>query len=77
MKNKQDSYVDLISRLDGLEVQISRVKDQLQELRDFLNESQDFEEVCHDEVEADKAAMEAIHDICLESLFDIESKGDA
>jgi hypothetical protein len=30
-----------------------------------------------DEIEADRAALEAINEICLESLLDIEPKGDA
>ena len=30
-----------------------------------------------DEIEADKAAMEAVSDICLGALFETEPKGDA
>ena len=32
---------------------------------------------CQDEIDADAAAFEAIQEICLESLFDVEPKGDA
>ena len=35
------------------------------------------EEACPDEIAADKAAYEAVREICLDSLFDVESKGDA
>ena len=40
---------------------------------DFVTE----DEVCQDEIDADRAAYEAIGDICLDALLDIEPKGDA
>ncbi len=79
MKKKEQCLTDLLSHLDGLEMQVSRVKEQLRELKSFLSrpETLDEEEVCQDEIDADAAAFEAIQEICLESLLDIEPKGDA
>lgn len=77
MNKKQKGYIELLSRLDGLDVQVSRVQAQLQELRNILDSTTDTEEVCQDEIDADAAAMEIINDICIESLLDIKAKGDA
>ena len=41
------------------------------------DEEPEEEEICPDEIEADAAVFEAIRDICLDSLFDVESKGEA
>ena len=35
------------------------------------------DEVCQDEIDADRAAYDAISDICLDALLDVEPKGDA
>ena len=51
------------------------MKEQIQQLRSrFVIEEH---EVCQDEIDADRAAFDAISDICLDALLDIEPKGDA
>jgi hypothetical protein len=75
MKEKEDCYINLIARLDGLEVQLGRVGEQLRELKSFL--------VLDDGAPhprsptTDTSALETIQDMCLESLLDVESQGDA
>jgi hypothetical protein len=63
-----------------METKITQIKDGIRELKERIHqmrEPADAEEECLDEIEADVAALEAIHDICIESLFEIEPKGEA
>ena len=64
-----------MKQLENMDTQICRLKEQIKELKSCFVTNE--EEVCMDEVEGDKAALEAINDICLESLLDIDPKGDA
>ncbi len=75
MKNKnKPCYNTLVKQLENMDVQICQLKEQIKQLRScFVTD----EEVCQDEIDADRAAFEAISDICVESLLDIEPKGDA
>ena len=51
-----------------------KLKEQIRQLKScFVTD----DEVCQDEIDADRAAYEAIGDICLDALLDIEPKGDA
>ena len=68
-------YTTLMQQLTSIDKQICQMREQIKQLkRWFVTEAAD---VCQDEVDADRAAMEAINDICFESLLDIEPKGDA
>ena len=69
-------YSTLVKQLDSMDTQICKLKEQIKQLKSCFVANDD-EEVCLDEIEADRAALEAINDICLESLLDIEPKGDA
>ena len=64
-KNPKVCYTTLVSKLEAMDSEILKTC--------FVTE----EEVCQDEIDADRAAYEAIGDICLDALFDIEPKGDA
>jgi hypothetical protein len=76
MKKKNNvCYTTLMKQLTSMDKQICQMREQIKQLKScFVTEAA---EVCQDEVDADRAAMEAINDICLESLLDIEPKGDA
>jgi hypothetical protein len=76
MKKKSNvCYTTLVRQIERMDSQICKLKEQISQLKScFVS---DEEEVCIDEVEADKAALEAINDICVESLLDVEPKGDA
>ena len=64
-----------MKQLNKMDNQISRMKEQIQQLRSrFVSEEP---EICQDEIDADLAAFDAINDICLDALLDIEPKGDA
>ena len=63
-----------------IETKIGEIRNSLADLKKtFLetNIEETAEEICQDEIDADAAAMEAVREICLESLLDIDSKGDA
>jgi hypothetical protein len=64
MEEKEDCYINLIARLDGLEVQLGRVGEQLRELKSFLTPG------------ATETALDVVREICLDSLFDVKPKGD-
>ena len=67
-------YTTLVSKLEAMDSEIMKLKEQIKQLKScFVTEY----EICQDEINADRAAFEAITDICLESLLDIEPKGDA
>jgi len=74
-KNKNVCYNTLVRQLDSMDNQICKLKEQIKQLKSCFVAKE--EEVCQDELDADRAAFEAISDICLESLLDIEPKGDA
>ena len=67
-------YTTLVTKLEAMDSEIMKLKEQIKQLKTcFVTD----EEVCQDEIEADRAAYEAISDICLDALLDIEPKGDA
>ena len=76
MKKKNNvCYNTLVRQIENMDNQICKLKEQIKQLKSCFVVADD--EVCQDEIDADRAAFEAISDICLESLLDIEPKGDA
>jgi len=74
------NYIQLLDKIDLVEEKVYEIQDSLKVLREVLLSSYDDvagEEVCEDEIEANKAVYDAIGDICIESLLDIEPKGEA
>jgi hypothetical protein len=74
-KKNKICYTTLMKQLNVMDNQICKMKEQIQQLKSRFVSSE--EEVCQDEIDADRAVLEVINDICLESLLDIEPKGDA
>ena len=73
-KTPKVCYTTLVSKLEAMDGEIMKLKEQIKQLKTcFVTQ----EEVCQDEIDADRAAYEAISDICLDALLDVESKGDA
>ena len=73
-KTPKVCYTTLVNKLEAMDSEIMKLKEQIRQLKScFITE----EEVCQDEIDADRAAYEAITDICLDALLDIEPKGDA
>ena len=74
-KKNKVCYNTLMQQLNKMDRQICQMREQIQQLKSCFVVGE--EEICQDEIDADRAAFEAISDICLESLLDIESKGEA
>lgn len=73
-KTPKVCYTTLVDKLEAMDGEIMKLKEQIKQLKTcFVTE----EEVCQDEIDADRAAYEAISDICLDALLDVEPKGDA
>jgi len=70
---------DVLRKLDQLDSQIEEVVKKLGYLKKTFKAIQEdpLEEICPDEIEANRATQDIIQEICLESLLDIEPKGDA
>jgi|6_EtaG_2_1085325.scaffolds.fasta_scaffold17306_2 hypothetical protein len=87
MKIKEKrGYNKLKEKIETIETKICEINDSLSDLKktfskeeppDILDEEEMEPEICLDEIEADKAAYEAIRDICLESMLDSEPIGEA
>jgi len=74
-KKNKVCYNTLVKQLESMDTQICQLKEQIKQLKScFVTVP---EEICQDEVDADRAALEAINDICLDALLDVEPKGDA
>ena len=86
MKTKK-SYERIAEKIDTIETKIGEIRNSLCDLKDSFStkkppvtilEEEDLDpEICYDEIEADMAAYEAIRDICLESMLDVEPIGEA
>ena len=65
----------LTATFEEMDKILEKISENLKQLeKNFCNYP---EEVCPDEEEGDKAAMEAIREICLESLLEVTPKGEA
>ena len=74
-KKNKVCYNTLVKQLENMDTQICQLKEQIKQLKSCFITNE--HEVCSDEIDADRVAFEAINDICLDALLDIESKGDA
>jgi hypothetical protein len=74
--NKKECYIGIFNKIDCIEDRIIEIKEQLASLKQgFLN--RDDEEVCLDEVEAEKALLEIMNESAIGALLDTEPQGDA
>ncbi len=74
-KNKKDCYIGIFNKIDCIEDRILEIKEQLASLKEgFLKGD---EEVCVDEIEAEKALLDIMNEAAIGALLDTEPKGDA
>mgnify|MGYP006408688309 FL=1 len=74
------NYIQLLDKIDLVEEKVYEIQDSLKILREVLLSSYDDvagEEVCEDEIKANEAVYDAIGEICIESLLDLDPKGEA
>tara|TARA_B100001123_G_scaffold74689_1_gene84124 strand:+ start:19357 stop:19551 length:195 start_codon:yes stop_codon:yes gene_type:complete len=64
-----------------LDLQIDNLSTQIQQIKKGFETSSPneevTEEVCLDEIEANKAALEAMRTFCLEAMLDVDPQGEA
>jgi NADH:ubiquinone oxidoreductase subunit D len=71
----KDCYGDLMQRLQNMEENIDMLIECVENLKNRHDD--DDEEVCPDEIAADKIVQKVIEEICLDALLDVEPKGEA
>ena len=74
------SYQTLLAQVQSLDIQIDKLSNQIYEIKkEFDDDTEEdmMEEVCLDEVEANKAALEAMKNICLEVMLTGDPQGEA
>jgi|TARA_Y100000310_G_scaffold320766_1_gene377532 hypothetical protein len=69
-----DFYKKFIDKIESMTVNLKEMDAHLAELKESYTS---IDEVCLDEIAADKAAYDAIREICLDALLDVEPKGEA
>ena len=77
MSKKDNCYNELLEKFKTIQKRIDDIQESVQGLMDRYDADDELRKGCPDQLAADKAAYEAARDICLDSLFDVESKGEA
>lgn len=71
----------MLAQIQALDTQIDKLSKQIQEVRSSFEEEgreEDIiEEICLDEVEGNKAALEMMRNMCLEAMLDLDPQGEA
>ena len=77
-KDKIDCLTGIMIKLDKIENHINKMHQGISQLKTRLVDELDpNEEICPDELLANKAVVESIEDMCLTELLDREPEGDA
>ena len=74
------SYQTLLAQVQALDIQIGELSNQIHKIKKEFEDGTEedmMEEVCLDEVEANKAALEAMKNICLEVMLTGDPQGEA
>ena len=75
------NYQTVLTQIQALDIQISDLSKQINQIKENINnvtnEEAVVEDVCLDEIEANKAALEAMRGICLEAMLDTDPQGEA
>ena len=74
-KNKKQCYNTIMSKIDSMEEQIFEIHNRIMNLKRHLNP--DYVEECPDEVESEKAVVEAIGELYATELLTRDPEGDA
>jgi len=76
-KKKDNCYYELLEKFKTIQKRIDDIQESVQGLMDRYDGIDELRGGCPDQLAADKAAYEAVTEICLDSLFDIDPKGEA
>ena len=82
MKENKLKYKNMMDKLNSMDNKIADFRNKIQDMKQELNEycpkrADNDVEVCQDEIDADRAMMDIIQDICIEGLLEREPEGDA
>tara|TARA_R110000751_G_scaffold263158_1_gene362492 strand:+ start:378 stop:593 length:216 start_codon:yes stop_codon:yes gene_type:complete len=71
----------VLAQIQAIDTQIDKLSKQIQEVKrgfDTKSLPKDvIEEVCLDEVEGNKAALQLMREMCLEVMLDLDPQGEA
>ena len=77
MSKKDNCYHQLLEQFKTIQKQVEDIQRYVKCLKERYDAEEELRAGCPDVIAADKAAYEAVSDICLDALLDIEPKGDA
>ena len=78
--NNRNNFHAVMAQMRMLDLQIAQISEQIEKIKsDFIsNEGEEVpEEVCMDELEANRAGLEAMKQYCMAALMETEPTGDA
>ena len=74
---KENCYMEMLEKFKSIQEKIDNLQECVSELQERYDANEEIREGCPIVLAADKAAHEAIGQICLDALFDVEPKGEA
>lgn len=76
-KNNCHNYDTILLTINEIERKINNLQEGISKIKTKMTSSEPAEEQCIDELEADKAALEAIQGMCFDVLLEREPEGEA
>ena len=77
-KKKKVCLTALMRKIDSMDSKICEMRAGLTRIKATLEEEvEEEEEICPDEIDSQRALIEAIQEMCLEGLLEREPEGDA
>jgi len=71
----------VLTQIQALDIQINNLSEQISDIKTnmetMVDEEAVVEELCLDEIEANKAALEMMRGICVEAMLDTDPQGEA
>ena len=69
----------MLAQIQALDTQIHSLSQQIKATKKTLDAANDtvVEDVCLDEIEANKAALEVMRGICIDAMLDTDPQGEA
>ena len=77
MKNDKNCYGQLLEQFEDLKTRVDLLHEKISILVGRYEDNLEVEEGCPDVLESNQEAYDRIRDICLDSIFDVEPKGEA
>lgn len=76
--NRDDNcYGEMLEQFKTIQKRLEELQETVTDLQERYDDAEEVREGCPDVIAADKAAYEAVREICIDSLLDMKPKGDA